>query len=915
MPEPISTALIAGGIAAGGSIISGLISSLFGGSDKVMFPVPGNLPDGFLAMRFVDPSISEEHYLDVNTGITYRWSYEGDRFKESGRVDEGFRQTALNLMGSFWDSGVYDPSLFGLVNGSPITFPGQGTLMPFGGDITSIMTNAGFGAFDNPFLPTEKGDPLIWTKAGLNLAAQVVGTLLQQLIGGKSTGITRVMQNAIGRATRPASIPPMFLELGLLDMGNTVLESVGAKASEMIDAVVQPIKDVFIGVADTVMEETGAVLRTIGDGLDTAVGWVTTFVNDTIASVQGAFSTIGETITNTFNGVVDFIYATIGDIAGFIADTFNSVIEFFQGLYNTAIDFIQEVGQAVIDNARQTIQLVTEFAVFVADQVTQAFNKFLEGADSVIGTLRTGLEALPEVIIQAGKEYQEFYKDAFSVPLFERFGPVGEALQRIIEADANVVKAEPMTVVNDWLSSVVGDVPALREITGWYARIQPSSTLGQLVLGALTSLFLFTALTQGIAEAKALKISQEYALDNPYRLPTPEQLVEGTLRGIVDDTLYDDQIRRQGLTSQSGALFRKTRENLPPAQSLIDWKFRGFITEGEVDSVLKREGWTDEFIGHIKQAGFVLPSVQDLITMAVREVFTPDVAENFGQFQDFPQAFAENAAKLGLTEEWAKNYWAAHWNLPSPQMGFEMLHRRVITREELDILLRALDVMPFWRDKLTQISFSPLTRVDIRRMHKLGVLTDEQVYESYLDLGYDEVNARRLQFFVSQLNAPQEELDDVTLKEATRSDILRAYTLGIITRTDTTDLLAKAGYSNDSIILMLESTDFRLELDEREQAVKSILEQAQAGVLTFEQAEDKLAQQGLETVEMTRALTKLTRLQAQRVKQPSRSELDRMLKLRVIDDVTYLSEMSRLGYSDVWATRYMQMVRLGQGEV
>ncbi|GAG78096.1 unnamed protein product, partial [marine sediment metagenome] len=84
---------------------------------------------------------------------------------------------------------------------------------------------------------------------------------------------------------------------------------------------------------------------------------------------------------------------------------------------------------------------------------------------------------------------------------------------------------------------------------------------------------------------------------------------------------------------------------------------------------------------------------------------------------------------------------------PSPQQGFDMLHRGVISDDELNMLLRALDVMPFWRDKLTQIAFRPLTRVDVRRMYKQGVLTETEVYESYLIAGYNEQNAERMAEF------------------------------------------------------------------------------------------------------------------------------------------------------------------------
>ena len=84
--------------------------------------------------------------------------------------------------------------------------------------------------------------------------------------------------------------------------------------------------------------------------------------------------------------------------------------------------------------------------------------------------------------------------------------------------------------------------------------------------------------------------------------------------------------------------------------------------------------------------------------------------------------------KAGLPEEQARNYWAAHWELPSAQMGYAMFQRRIIDHETLVMLLKSLDIMPFWRDKLIEMSYNPLTRVDVRRMYGLGVLSEEEVY-------------------------------------------------------------------------------------------------------------------------------------------------------------------------------------------
>ncbi|GAI69295.1 unnamed protein product, partial [marine sediment metagenome] len=88
--------------------------------------------------------------------------------------------------------------------------------------------------------------------------------------------------------------------------------------------------------------------------------------------------------------------------------------------------------------------------------------------------------------------------------------------------------------------------------------------------------------------------------------------------------------------------------------------------------------------------------------------------------------------------------------------GFEMLHRDVITPEQLNSLFMATDIMPWWREKLQAISYSPLTRVDVRRVFKMGIIDREQVYRTYLDLGYNEEKAEWLTSFTEMQNTEQD---------------------------------------------------------------------------------------------------------------------------------------------------------------
>lgn len=129
--------------------------------------------------------------------------------------------------------------------------------------------------------------------------------------------------------------------------------------------------------------------------------------------------------------------------------------------------------------------------------------------------------------------------------------------------------------------------------------------------------------------------------------------------------------------------------------------------------------------GYNAQYQTAIPQINELILMAVKEAFTPEIAEKFGQYENYPEAITEWLEKQGLSKEWSERYWAAHWNLPGTGQGFDLMHRGLISEEELKILLRALDVMPFWRDKLVGLSWDLPNRIELRMMARYG-LVDKQ---------------------------------------------------------------------------------------------------------------------------------------------------------------------------------------------
>lgn len=255
---------------------------------------------------------------------------------------------------------------------------------------------------------------------------------------------------------------------------------------------------------------------------------------------------------------------------------------------------------------------------------------------------------------------------------------------------------------------------------------------------------------------------------------------------LVSD-YYEESLKELGWDEEKQAHWREIIRPRVSTGEMGVWYLRDKDRDGDFSDELLRRGYPQEEIDKIKELLNVIPPVQDIIRMAVREAWREDFAKAWGTDQDYMPVVGEWAEKVGLSEEWVQKYWRAHWELPSVMMGFEMLHRGVIDQTQLEELMRALDIMPGWRDKLIDISYNVFTRVDTRRMHKMGILDEAGVKTSYMEQGYDDDKAGKMTEFTIAINTEEE-------REATKTDILTAQEEEVISRDESKEYLMMLGY-------------------------------------------------------------------------------------------------------------------------
>lgn len=376
----------------------------------------------------------------------------------------------------------------------------------------------------------------------------------------------------------------------------------------------------------------------------------------------------------------------------------------------------------------------------------------------------------------------------------------------------------------------------------------------------------------------------------------PGELLGMLLRGVIAPDRFSAELARLGVSEQSASDLAQMAETLLPPDILIRAKFRGAPMAGSYESEMTRLGFTPQAAGTYEEASKIIGGPSDMIRWAVREVFTPEIVEQLGLADEFPSQFVEQAAKIGMEEEIASNEWKAHWILPSIGQAYEMLHRRAKKRdgstfeiEDMERLLRVQDVMPFFRELLTQIAYRPFTRVDVRRMHKIGTLSREEVKSAYMDLGFDDDKAEKMTAFTIQFNTESE-------RDLSKTEILRAFARGVIDEPMTVDLLGDVGIPIETASIIIATQLAKVEMNTTDELADIEIDRYVDGLISEDELQDVLVTLTLTAPQIELLLAKSRRKKRRSRKLPSAETVVTWYKADLIEDVRAHDLLDRLGY-------------------
>lgn len=323
------------------------------------------------------------------------------------------------------------------------------------------------------------------------------------------------------------------------------------------------------------------------------------------------------------------------------------------------------------------------------------------------------------------------------------------------------------------------------------------------LIGIAAGLALFPAIS-AYADPYIEFIRQQSFSEYATRLLTPEQFAVAARRGIRNYDVLAQLSRRNGINESQFKLLVDLQRQFLDVGEVIASARRGIMDEQAARGYLASIGYEGEDQDRLLQLSFIIPPVSDLITMAVKEAFNDEFAREFTTDQEFPEEVGLWGMRQGLSLQWSRRYWRAHWDLPSISQGAEMLHRAVITPTQFSSLAKALDIAPFWREKFEAISYIVPRLVDIRNWRREEVITYDEMKRLYMDRGYNSVNAERAARH-TEANVFREKKAE--LKELTaplRSTIANAVVSGTVSEMDAREQLRLFGDTDAEISLFFD---------------------------------------------------------------------------------------------------------------
>jgi hypothetical protein len=583
---------------------------------------------------------------------------------------------------------------------------------------------------------------------------------------------------------------------------------------------------------------------------------------------------------------------------------------------NETNDQLFEINQAT-DAAQASLMqsiegLFDELAPGLLDALIGAVSV---GADLAAGLLES-LTTVDDIFVTLTNWIREHWMGSLAHVIDGIMGTIVQAFNVIGDYAANFIPAI-IDAVNKSLDATVdrsrGPDDLFREFGSFPGVLR-------LVIGVLS---LAGSVFSYANAAQAGGISSWEQLSLRTTKPTPlslAQLTELVKREEVGRDWAQDHAERTGYSGELFDLATKLEQvRLSPHEYITQWLRTD--SDSPIDEIRKL-GVSDDDIARLKFLAFVEPTPSDIVRFLVRDAYDEGAVQRNLYDEDFDAKYrAEAFNKVGVSRDLARLYWRAHWQLPSPTQGYEMLHREQIDMAQLRELLKLADYAPGYVDHLINIAYNVPGRIDLRRMWEIGSITDRgELVRRYGHLGYNPQDAELLADFSIRLSERAAANEAARKRAPIVAQVIRSYLLATITRDETLGALQSLGLTPDEAEFRVREGDYGRERDRADRIRDSIGRLYTRGQTDEQTARERLSGYGFQETEIAtlfdswnldRELRDLTEAE-QHEKDLSKSEIIASFENALLDYGSAHNALFALGYDEAESHTLLQLSQAKQ---
>jgi len=265
----------------------------------------------------------------------------------------------------------------------------------------------------------------------------------------------------------------------------------------------------------------------------------------------------------------------------------------------------------------------------------------------------------------------------------------------------------------------------------------------------------------------------------------------------------------------------------------------GLISDEELYEHLAALGYSDDKIEAIKKA-----LIDDLTTGKVARMVRLGILSE--------KDVIEKLKDLGISEDLAALAVRRMYNLPSDSVIIKLYKAGRIDRESALRMLRLNGYDTLSAELVLEAALiertdedRALTKSDVMRLRRYGLIDDSTFIEMMRALGYDEIEANYL-LKLTKATIPIE--DAPRPKSLTKENVMTAYALGVISEEEARNFLRALGYDDASVEVLIALADVRKRRESeilRKDLTKSdVMKAFRLGIITREEADAFLTRLG-----------------------------------------------------------------------